>query len=154
MTENNRERERNREKEIMREKKNQIEKERKRRIFTFLCSLRNQFLPYSTSELVHDKASKMASAPSEDSDSLVIRPVWSESSLSAWRNLGPLASHWAHSEDWSAWADAQADLSLRWAHQPLCRFCHALAQLSPPWNHLTSKWHQNLANQNSLPVNG
>ena len=28
-----------------------------------------------------------------------IRPVWSESSLSAWRNLGSLATHWGHSED-------------------------------------------------------
>ena len=26
-------------------------------------------------------------------------PVWSESSLSAWRNLGSLATHWVHSED-------------------------------------------------------
>ena len=48
--------------------------------------------------------------------SLGISPVWSESSLSAWRNLGPLAAHWAQSEDWSDWADAQADLRLRWAH--------------------------------------
>ena len=32
--------------------------------------------------------------------SLGIRPVWSESLLSAWRKLGPLATtHWAHSED-------------------------------------------------------
>ena len=31
--------------------------------------------------------------------SLGIRPVWSESLLSAWRKLGSLASHWAHSED-------------------------------------------------------
>ena len=31
--------------------------------------------------------------------SLGIRPVWSESSLSAWRKLGPLAPYWAHSED-------------------------------------------------------
>ena len=30
--------------------------------------------------------------------------------------LGPLATRWAHSEDWSDWADTQADLSLRWAH--------------------------------------
>ena len=29
----------------------------------------------------------------------LIRVVWSESSLSIWRNLGPLATHWAHSED-------------------------------------------------------
>ena len=27
------------------------------------------------------------------------RPVWSESSLSAWRKLRSLATHWAHSED-------------------------------------------------------
>ena len=27
------------------------------------------------------------------------RPVWSESLLSAWRKLGSLATHWAHSED-------------------------------------------------------
>ena len=44
-------------------------------------------------------------APSEVSDqtgrmiSLGIRPVWSESTLSAWRNIGSLATHWAHSED-------------------------------------------------------
>ena len=31
--------------------------------------------------------------------SLGIRPVWSESSLSAWRKFGSLATHWAHSED-------------------------------------------------------
>ena len=30
---------------------------------------------------------------------LGIRPVSSESSLSAWRKLGSLATHWAHSED-------------------------------------------------------
>ena len=31
--------------------------------------------------------------------SLDIRPVWSESSLSAWRKLRSLAIHWVHSED-------------------------------------------------------
>ena len=31
--------------------------------------------------------------------SLGIRLVWSESSLSPWRDLGSLATHWAHSED-------------------------------------------------------
>ena len=29
---------------------------------------------------------------------------------------------------WSDWADAQADLSLRWAHMTFCRFCRALSQ--------------------------
>ena len=37
-------------------------------------------------------------------------PVWSESSLSAWRNLESLASHWAHSK--GSDQTAQADLSL------------------------------------------
>ena len=30
--------------------------------------------------------------------SLGIRPVWSESSLSAWRKLGSLVTHWVHTE--------------------------------------------------------
>ena len=54
--------------------------------------------------------------------SLGIRPVWSGSSLSAWRKLGSLATHWVYSEDWSDWADAQADLSLRWAHNHFVGF--------------------------------
>ena len=37
--------------------------------------------------------------PARTQISLGIRPVWSESSLSAWRNIGSLATHWAHSED-------------------------------------------------------
>ena len=44
--------------------------------------------------------------PSEDSDqpgrppSLIrVCPGWSESSLSAWRKVGSLATHWAHTED-------------------------------------------------------
>ena len=43
--------------------------------------------------------------------SLGICPVWSESSLSAWRYFGSLATHKADREDWSGWAYAQADLS-------------------------------------------
>ena len=39
-------------------------------------------------------------APTNTQISLGVRPVWSESSLSAWRNLGPLTTHWAHSEDY------------------------------------------------------
>ena len=37
--------------------------------------------------------------PAKTQISLGIRPVWSESSLSAWRNVGSLATHWVHSED-------------------------------------------------------
>ena len=41
----------------------------------------------------------MACVPSEDSDQPRHLPVWSESSLSAWRNLRSLATHWMHSLD-------------------------------------------------------
>ena len=41
----------------------------------------------------------MSVRPAKTQISLGICPVWSESSLSAWRNLGSLATHWGHSED-------------------------------------------------------
>ena len=44
-----------------------------------------------------DKTNKVSVRPVKTQISLGIRPVWSESSLSAWRNLVPLATHWAHS---------------------------------------------------------
>ena len=46
-----------------------------------------------------DKTNKMTVRPSKSHISLGIRPVWSESLLSARRKLGSLATHWAHSED-------------------------------------------------------
>ena len=52
-----------------------------------------------------------------------------QSSLSTWRNLGSLAPHWVHSEDWSDWVDAQADLSLHWAHWTFCWFCLAATHI-------------------------
>ena len=45
------------------------------------------------------KPTKWHIPPAKTQSSLGIRPVWSESSLSAWRKLGSLATHWAHSED-------------------------------------------------------
>ena len=65
---------------------------------------------------------KLTVRPAKTQISLGIRPVCSESSLSAWRKLGSLATHWAHSKDWSDWADAQVDLSLRWAHNHFVGF--------------------------------
>ena len=47
----------------------------------------------------HDKTNKMSVRPAKTQISLGIHPVWSESSLSAWRNLGSLATHLVHSED-------------------------------------------------------
>ena len=76
------------------------------------------------------KPTKWHVRPAKTQISLGIRPVWSESSLSAWRKLGPFATHWAHSEDWSDWADAQADLSHLWVRMPFCWFCHEAAHMS------------------------
>ena len=45
------------------------------------------------------KPTKWHLRPSKTQIILGIRPVWSESSLSAWRNIKSLATHCAHSED-------------------------------------------------------
>ena len=69
-------------------------------------------------------------SPSEDSDqpghpSSLIR-VFAVRMKKAWVLSYPLS---AQRRLWSDWADAQADLSLRWAHKSLCWFCHVAAQL-------------------------
>ena len=46
------------------------------------------------------KPTKWLVRPGKTQISLGIRPVWSESSLSAWSNLGSLATHWAHSKEY------------------------------------------------------
>ena len=51
------------------------------------------------SEPRHDKTNKMTVRPAKTQISLGIHPVWSESSLSAWRTFGSLATHWALSQD-------------------------------------------------------
>ena len=67
--------------------------------------------------------------PAKTQLSLGIRPVWSEYSLCAqWVAKDPSYLH-ALSEDWSDWANAQADLSLRWAHSSFFWFCHEVAQM-------------------------
>ena len=52
-----------------------------------------------TNEPRHDKTNKRSVFPAKTQISLGIRRVWSEYSLSAWRKLGSLATHWAKSED-------------------------------------------------------
>ena len=47
----------------------------------------------------HDKTNKVIVRPANTQISLDIRPVWSESSLSAWRKLVSLATYSVHSED-------------------------------------------------------
>ena len=45
------------------------------------------------------KPTKRHVRPAKTQINLGICAVWSESSLGAWRKLGSLATHWAHSED-------------------------------------------------------
>ena len=72
---------------------------------------------------------KMSARPAKTQISLGIRPLWSESSLSARRNLGSLATHWAHSED----SDQTGRMPV-WSESSLgahsfCWFCHVVAHL-------------------------
>ena len=89
----------------------------------------------------HDKTNKMACAPSEDSDQLGHPPslirVFAVHMKKAWVLSYPLsAQQWL----WSDWADAQADLSIRWAHMPFCWFCREVA-------HFIFHQSQNLKNK-------
>ena len=69
-----------------------------------------------------DKTNKMTCAPSEDSD----QPFFTVRMKKAWVLCHPLS---AQRRLWSDWADAQADLILRWAHMPFCWFCHEAVHL-------------------------
>ena len=80
----------------------------------------------------HDKTNKMTFVPSEDSDQPGHPPSLIRVSdqpghppslirVLAMRSLGSLGPKFA---------DAQADLSLRWAHRSFCWVCHAVAQFS------------------------
>ena len=72
----------------------------------------------------------MACVPSKDSDriglgipSSLIR-VFAVRMKKAWVLSYSLSAQWRL---WSDWADAQVDLSLRWAHMPFCWFCRDTA---------------------------
>ena len=69
-------------------------------------------------------------APSEDSDQYGHPPslirVFAVRSMGS---SGPKLSSCGQWRLWSEWADAQADLSLRWAHMPFCSFCHKAAHI-------------------------
>ena len=64
----------------------------------------------------HDKTNNVGVRPETIQISLDIHPVWAESAVrmkKAWVLIYPLSA-WRRL--WSDWTDAQADLSLRWAH--------------------------------------
>ena len=91
------------------------------------------------------KTNKWHVRPAKSQISLGIRPVWSESSLcTQWVAKDQSFLH-ADSDDsdqtwlWSDWADAQADLRLRWEHMPFCWFCREAAHIiikapNHPWS--------------------
>ena len=56
----------------------------------------------------------------------------------AWVLSYPLS---AQQRLWSDWVDAQADLSLHWAHMPFCWFCHEVAQFFVPCHDKISICH-------------
>ena len=71
----------------------------------------------------------MSVRPAKTQISLGIHPVWSESSLSAWRKLGSLATHWAHSND-----SDQTGRTPGWSESSLGAhsfywFCHVAAHM-------------------------
>ena len=83
-----------------------------------------------TNEPEDDKTNKMIGAPSEDSD----QPGHPPSLISVFAvrmKIGWILSYPVSAQRrlWTDWADAQAELSLRWVHRSFCWFCHALAQI-------------------------
>ena len=106
------------------------------------CTLRSQVFSWHSSNIntfkpPYDKTNKVACAPSEDSDQPGRPPslirVFAVRMKKAWVLSYPLSTQ---RRIWSDWADAQADLSLRWAHMSLCWFYHEVAHLFD-WKSLT-----------------
>ena len=69
------------------------------RLFSVDISLASVMTTKIIYEPPHDKTNKMTVRPAKTQISLDIHPVWSESSLSAWRKLWSLTTRWTHSED-------------------------------------------------------
>ena len=109
-----------------------------RRRFPLYCDVEKGLFRNKWATSWQNKQTKWYVRPAKTQISLGIRPVWSKSSLSAWKKLGSLATHWAHSEDsdqtgrtchfvgfvtkwlkWCSWASKQFYIikhfiSLRW----------------------------------------
>ena len=91
--------------------------------------LHNLFFKAWIYEPPHNKTNKMSVCPVKTQISLGIRPVWSVFAVCLMGSYkGPKLSSCGQRRLWSDWADAQADLSLRWVHS-LCWFCHVAAHI-------------------------
>ena len=114
-------------------KQNKTKTNKLQTIFSNTCMTSNVFyviiLQYFISYMSRlvTKPTKRHVRPAKTQISLGIRPVWSVFAVcmkKSWVLNYPLS---AQRRLWSDWADAQADLSLRWAHMLLCWFCHEAA---------------------------
>ena len=86
----------------------------------------NSYLKFSkTSKINKDTLSQCMTKRTEWHSPSLIR-VFSVLIKKAWVLSYQLS---AQQRRWSDWADAQADLSLRWAHMLFCWFCHALSHI-------------------------
>ena len=74
------------------------------------------------------KPTKWPVRPAKTQISLGIRPVWSESSLSAWRSSGSSATHRTASDGSDQAGRMPSLISLHWVHMSFCWFCHGAAQ--------------------------
>ena len=72
--------------------------------------------------------------------SLGIRPVWSESSLSAWRKPVSLAIHWAHSED-SDQTGRMPRLIWVFAERTVSLLVFVMRRLNWPGYRKLTEWH-------------
>ena len=97
---------------------------------TKTCLSKHCLLISRTLEPQHDKTNKMPCAPSEDSDEPGYPPSLIRAFAVRMKKAWVFSYHLsAQRRLWSDWADAQADLSLRWAHMPFC--CFVMSRLIP-----------------------
>ena len=86
-------------------------------------------LHHQTYELRREKNNKISVRPAKTQINLGICPVWSKSSLSAWRKLGSLTTHWAHSEDSDQTGGCPGWSESSLGTNSFCWFCHVVAHI-------------------------
>ena len=95
-------------------------------------------IPY---EPRHDKTNKVTVCPAKTQIRLGIRPVWSESLLSAWRKLGSLATHWAQAKTLIRLGECPGWSESSLGAQSLCWFCHVAAHMTNITVFICSDFH-------------
>ena len=73
-------------------------------------------------ELPHDKTNETTVHPAKTQVSLGMVPVWPVFTVCSMGSLGLKLSSCRQRRLWSDWVDAEADLSLRWAHSHFAGF--------------------------------